>query len=115
MGKWGLPGLVVVTLLAGCAEPERPPPDVVEPIPVVAHVPAPTRPVTLAERIRQEAWITRFWEQLTPAQRRRVAARLRQAHPPTTFDDAEVAPVWDTLGLAARDALIFGPAPRRSP
>jgi hypothetical protein len=72
--------------------------------------PAPYRagPVSLPERVRREAWITRFWEQLTPAQRRRVLARLRRGDPPAARNDEEAALVWDPLGLPERNALLFG-------
>jgi hypothetical protein len=65
--------------------------------------------------VRQEAWLTRFWEQLTPAQRRRVLARMRRGEEPLARTEAEAAPVWDGLGLPDRNALVFGPGlPRRS-
>ncbi|WP_237214917.1 hypothetical protein [Falsiroseomonas oryziterrae] len=112
MGHRGVTGLLVAALLAGCAEP--PSPERPEGEPLLLPAPPPSRR-TLADRIRQDAWITRFWEQLTPAQRRRVVARLRLGNPPLATEEAEAAPIWDTLGLAARDALIFGPAPRRGP
>lgn len=88
---------------AGCAQPSR-----------VAQRAAPhplprrTAPVSLAQRVQQEAWMTRFWEQLTPAQKRRVLARLRAGDPPHARTEAEAAPVWDALGLPDRDALVFG-------
>lgn len=88
---------------AGCAPrlaPAPPPPA------------PPPSPVGLPERVRREPWLTRFWEQLTPAQRNRVLARLRRAEPPVT-DAAAAAPVWDSLGLPERDALVFGAGLRR--
>ena len=87
--------------LSACATPLPPPP------------PAPPRRAgvpTLAQRVRQEGWITRFWEQLTPAQRRRVLARLRAGEPPRAATEAEAAPLWDALGLPERNALVFGGA-----
>ena len=56
-----------------------------------------------------EAWLTRFWEQLTPAQRRRVLSRLRRGDTPLARTEAEAAPLWDGLGLPERNALVFGP------
>ncbi len=52
--------------------------------------------------------MTRFWEQLTPAQRRRVLARLRAGDPPHAQTEAEAAPIWEALGLPDRDARVFG-------
>ncbi len=49
--------------------------------------------------------MTRFWEQLTPAQRRRVVTRLRRSEPTT---EEQAAPIWDGLGLPERNALLFG-------
>jgi hypothetical protein len=49
--------------------------------------------VTLPQRVRQEAWMTRFWEELTPSQRRRVLVKLRRGDPP---------------GLPDRNSLLFG-------
>jgi hypothetical protein len=71
--------------------------------------PAASRPATLAHRVRREAWVTRFWEQLTHAQRRRVLTRMRRGEPPLASTEAEAAPAWDGLGLPERDALVFGP------
>jgi hypothetical protein len=64
--------------------------------------------VALVDRVRQEGWITRFWEQLTPAQRRRVLARLRRGEGQADDTEAEAAATWDALGLPERDALVFG-------
>jgi hypothetical protein len=68
--------------------------------------------VTLAERIRQEGWLVRFWEQLNPAQRRRVTKQFRLNSPPLAQQETEAAPLWDALGLPEREALIFGPGLR---
>ena len=64
--------------------------------------------VTLPQRVRQEAWMTRFWEELTPSQRRRVLAKLRRGDPPAVSSDEEAAMVWDPLGLPDRNALLYG-------
>lgn len=98
--------------LAGCAAPAPPPvqrrsaPSSVTTTASAATTAAPAR--TLSERIRREGWMTRFWEQLTPAQRRRVLTRLRRGEPPMATTPDEAAPIWDALGLPERDALIFG-------
>lgn len=90
----------MLALVGACAAPQPAPRP---PGPTVAAA-----PVTLAARVRQEGWLTRFWEQLTPAQRRRVQARLRRGAPPLATTAAEAAPVWDGLGLPDRNALLFG-------
>jgi len=87
---------------AGCAMVQQAPP------PEVAQAPRRAAPVGLPERVRREAWMTRFWEQLTPTQRRRVLARLRRGDPPAARNDEEAALVWDPLGLPERNALLFG-------
>ncbi len=103
--------LVVLSLAAGCAQ--RVPPPRVQAAPAA---PTPPQPTSLASRVRREGWMTRFWEQLTPTQRRRVLARMRRDAPPRAANPAEAATVWDSLGLPERDELIFGggPASRRS-
>jgi hypothetical protein len=78
------------------------------PAPPFASRAARPGPAELPARLRQAPWMTRFWEELTPAQRRRVQARLRRQDPPVT-DDAEAAKHWDALGLPQRNALLFGP------
>ena len=86
----GVSRCAAVLLLVGCAEPVGPPAAQPEPVvtPVAAVVPAePPAAITLAERIRQEGWLVRFWEQLTPAQRRRVAKQLRQGAAPAQEAD----------------------------
>jgi hypothetical protein len=110
MERGGLSILFAAMLLAGCAEPEvvTEAPAAPDPLPVVVAEPPAPRSLTLPERIRQEAWITRFWEQLTPGQRRRVASQLRRTSPPLVEVEAEAAPIWDALGLPDRDALMFG-------
>ncbi|WP_270934261.1 hypothetical protein [Falsiroseomonas oryzae] len=92
--------LLALTALAGCAAPA--------PTPPAPPPPRRAQPVTLPERVRQEAWLTRFWAELTPAQKRRVLGRLRRGEPPAARSEAEAAPVWDALGLPERNALVFG-------
>lgn len=74
----------------------------------IAAPPVSAAPATLATRLRREGWLTRFWEQLTPVQRRRVLARLRRGPTPVAETAEEAAPIWDGLGLPERDALVFG-------
>ncbi len=119
MEHWGVSILIAAALLTGCAAPSEPP--MAEPEQVVTTIsaamadPAPAPVVTLGERIKQEGWLVRFWEQLTPSQRRRVTVRLRQHSPPMAKDETDAAPIWDSLGLPERDALIFvGRLPRPS-
>ena len=88
---------------------------------VVAMEPRPNPPVSKytppdnpRDRLRQNRWLAQFWEELTPAQRRRVEARMRRAQPSIGSDQDSVRSTWDTLGLAERDRLVFGsPAPVR--
>jgi hypothetical protein len=98
--------LSTLAILAACAQPQP----VVQP-----QAPSPPPPpATLEQRVRREGWLTRFWEQLTPAQRRRVLARMRRGNPPQARTQEEAAPIWDGLGLPERDALVFGRPPPRS-
>jgi hypothetical protein len=106
--------LVLLTGVAACAAPPQPPPArsgsrvslaAASPTTTASAAPAP---VSLTERLRQEGWMTRFWEQLTPSQRRRVLARLRRGEPPMTGGLDEAGRVWDALGLPERNSLIFG-------
>ncbi|WP_372619318.1 hypothetical protein [Falsiroseomonas sp.] len=108
--------LIAAALLAGCAANIAPvaqaPPIEATAVAQLPPEPAPPPGITLVERIRQEAWITRFWEQLNAAQRRRVTKQLRNNVPRLAADEAEAAPIWDALGLPERDALVFGPGLR---
>jgi hypothetical protein len=98
-----------VLAAAGCAG--LPPPTLSPPRPAARRA----GPVTLTQRVRQEGWMTRFWEQLTPSQRRRVLARMRRGDPPVAVSEDEAAPAWDALGLPERDALVFGAGLSRGP
>jgi hypothetical protein len=92
-------------LAAACTAPRGPPPAPPAARPVPADLPA---------RLRQAPWMARFWAELTPAQRRRVQARLRRADPGLATE--EQAPrAWDALGLPERDALLFARVPPRLP
>lgn len=101
-----VPLLLALTLAFGACAPKRP-------APVVAMEPRPNPPLVKApdnprERLRQNRWLAQFWEELTPAQRRRVEARMRRAQPPVAGGREGVAQMWDGLGLAERDRLVFG-------
>ncbi len=113
----GVSRLLIAAMLAGCAETAVPPAELMRavtvPVVTAGHEPPPPRVITLAERVRDEGWLTRFWEQLNPAQRRRVTNQLRLSIPPRARTEEEAAPIWDALGLVERDALIFGPGLHR--
>lgn len=100
------PPLALLAMVGCTSRPASPPP---------TPPPVARRPARLPDRVRQEGWITRFWEELTASQRRRVLARLRRGEPPAARTEAEAAPLWDGLGLPERDALVFGPGlPRQA-
>lgn len=109
------PLLLALVVVSGACAKKRPPA-------VVAMEPRPNPPISRAqpadtprERLRQNRWLAQFWEELTPAQRRRVEARMRRAQPSMAADGASAGSTWDTLGLAERDRLVFGgSAPARS-
>ncbi len=101
--------LALVTALGAC-QWQRPGP-------VVAMEPRPNPPVGAAaakppdnprDRLRQNRWLAQFWEELTPAQRRRVETRMRRAQPPIASNGESAGLAWDALGLAERDRLVFG-------
>lgn len=106
-----VPSLLLLAFVAGACARQRPPL-------VVAMEPRPNPPVgasrqhadTPRERLRQNRWLAQFWEELTPAQRRRVEARMRRSQPPIAADQESAQSAWDTLGLAERDRLVFGGA-----
>lgn len=103
-----LPLLLALAFAVNACQKPRPPA-------VVAMEPRPNPPLvrhadTPRERLRQNRWLARFWEELTPAQRRRVQHRMRRAQPPIASDQESAQSAWDTLGLAERDRLVFGGA-----
>jgi hypothetical protein len=100
--------LLPLLALGACAA--RPVPSA--PTPSVAEAPRRAVPASLSERVRRDAWMARFWSELTPAQRRRVLARLRQGNPEVANEEA-AAPAWDALGLPERDRLLHGGAATR--
>ena len=115
MFRGGIVGLALVAGLAACAAPPPRPSG----RPVARAAPAATpaslvAPTGVAARVQREAWLTRFWEQLTPRQRQRVLAKLRQGDPPMRPSQQQAARVWDAIGLPERDALVFGPGLPRS-
>jgi hypothetical protein len=97
--------LALVLAFGAC---RKPPPK------VVAMEPRPNPPVVAKpadnprDRLRQNRWLAQFWEELTPAQRRRVETRMRRAQPPIARDQESAGMAWDGLGLAERDRLVFG-------
>jgi hypothetical protein len=58
--------------------------------------------------VRQNPWLTRFWMELTPAQRAQVERRLQRGNVRTAAEQGEPAATWDPMGLADRAALVFG-------
>ena len=104
--------LALALALGACIEKPAPTVVAMEPRPnppLAARPPANPR-----DRLRQNRWLTQFWEELTPAQRRRVEARMRHAKPPVVSGGSSAAVVWDGLGLDERDRLVFsGIAPER--
>lgn len=98
-------------LAAGCSQFDP------RPGPIRAMAPRPNPPVAAApaapagetpsgrERVRQNPWLTRSWEELSPAQRRRVTARLRRSPAPPA---EPIQAYWDRLGLPDRTSLVFG-------
>lgn len=61
--------------------------------------------------VRQNPWVTRFWMELTPAQRARVERRLLRGTGDVRLASerqAEPANVWDPMGLSDRVGLVFG-------
>jgi hypothetical protein len=81
------------------------------PGPIRAMEPRPNPPVagpaaTPQTRLRQSPWLARFWDELTPSQRRRVMARLRRNSLPASVTEAPGR--WDVMGLPMRETLIFG-------
>jgi hypothetical protein len=107
---------LVLAGTACVAEPDpRPGPiRAMEPRPNPGSSIAPTPAMTTRERLRRNRWLTQFWEELAPAQRRLVEVRMRRARPPLARNQAEAQRLWDTMGLGQRDALVFGTQPRPS-
>lgn len=65
-------------------------------------VPAPVEgagPPTTEAALRRNPWLVRFWAELTPNQRRRVAGGLPRESAPEA---------WDRMGLPDRARLLYG-------
>lgn len=108
-----LPLLLVLAVAFGACRRQAPGPVVAmepRPNPPVGAAPAAKPPGDPRERLRQNRWLAQFWEELTPAQRRRVEARMRRAQPPMASDQDSASRAWDGLGLTERDRLVFGGA-----
>jgi hypothetical protein len=103
--------LVPVLALAACQRPRPGTVVAMEPRPnPPVGAPAKPAPDNPRDRLRQNRWLAQFWEELTPAQRRRVEARMRRAQPPIASNRESAGLAWDALGLAERDRLVFGGA-----
>lgn len=98
-------GSAALLLLAGCVVRQDPRPG---PIRAMEPRPNPTVRAAVPEAPRRGPWVTRFWEELSPAQRRLVAARLRRASPSRAASAAEARSAWDVMGLPEREVLIQG-------
>src|SRR3712207_4996002 len=101
--------LVLVVASGACQKRAAPVVVAMEPRPnppVGASAPKP--PEDPRERLRRNRWLAQFWEELTPAQRRRVEARMRRAQPPLASNRESAGLAWDALGLPERDRLVFG-------
>lgn len=93
--------LLPLLALPGCAALGIP-----APTPPAVGLVRRTEPTAPKTRPRQADWTTRFWEELSPAQRNRVMARLRRQAADITTQDA--AARWDTMGLSEREGLLGG-------
>lgn len=107
MRRFAIAGLVAALLLPACTEWQNP-----RPGPIRAMEPRPNPPLRAATAARvspsRPDWLPRFWEELSPAQRRVVLSRLRRGPLPrvTGKDDAPAA--WDVMGLPEREVLVTG-------
>jgi hypothetical protein len=61
--------------------------------------------------VRQNPWLTRFWMELTPAQRARVERQLHRGNVRLAAERTEPAMAWDSMGLSDRAELVFGKGP----
>ncbi len=97
--------IALLALLPACSALQNP-----RPGPVRAMEPRPNPPVRAVTREtpQRQAWMTRFWEELSPAQRRTVLSRLRRGLSPRAKTETEAAAVWDVMGLPERETLVTG-------
>jgi hypothetical protein len=75
---------------------------------VTTAMPAPGRISDLKDQLRRDRWVARFWAELTPDQRRRVAMRMQHAAPSLMADREGYARYWDIMGLEDRLNLVLG-------
>jgi len=97
--------IALLALLPACSALQDP-----RPGPIRAMEPRPNPPVRAATRdvAPRPAWLARFWEELSPAQKRTVLSRLRRGPPSRATSETEAAAVWDVIGLPERETLVTG-------
>jgi hypothetical protein len=72
-----------------------------------APEPAVTDPaLRTAALLRRNAWLARFWSELTTEQQGRIAQRLQAGG--NRLQRPEIAFAWDRMGLDERVRLIYG-------
>lgn len=108
MRRRALATLAAALLTPACVAWQDP-----RPGPVRAMAPRPNPPAAppraaAAGPPQRARWVTQFWEELTPAQRRLVSARMRRRAAPRITDAKEAQAEWDVMGLPEREALILG-------
>ena len=95
-----------------------------EPRPDPGTTPAAGGEARTRTLVRQNPWLTRFWMELTPAQRARVERQLNRGADVRLATERQPEPetVWDPMGLSDRASLVFGrgasparPAPAEDP
>jgi hypothetical protein len=93
-----------VLLAGGCAQA----PGRVVAMPPVDSASAPPPPAPTEVVVRRSPWLARNFDELTPAQQRRIERQMARSRQAASREEARVR--WDTLGLEERRTLIF---PRR--
>lgn len=96
---------------APSATPDAPSRHTPDPLPASPQPGEQDGSVWVRSTIRQNGWLTRDWEQLTPAQQLRVERQLVTGRVAFTTEHTEPAAIWDTLGLTDRPNLAFGDVP----